>query len=385
LRGQIDTSIADWRIPIPDVLKLDFLQFQYEQNATYIQLMNVVGFTLFLLYGFADWYVIPDVGGSSIVIRSILFVTLLPTTIWLIKNTRNASLLELLLLASTVVGTIFWFELARRTQSEHLTNYIYAAIIFVVFPNLGIKTNFSASLVYTSLLSSIILFYVFHISPNDFAVYFLVMIPFILISLFVAWHNTYTSRRMFLYSVIEEMNKEALKEANLQLKVQSQTDFLTGLPNRYLLDDRIQQAVSKATRDDSKFALMIVDLDRFKPINDTHGHAVGDVMLQEAAKRMVGCVRESDTVARIGGDEFVILLPTIETHQDVALVAEKIREALNRPFVIGNITITISSSLGVAIYPEHGKDADALSKRADATLYRAKEMGRNRVEINLAG
>ncbi len=127
---------------------------------------------------------------------------------------------------------------------------------------------------------------------------------------------------------------------------------------------------------------MFVDLDQFKPINDTYGHAVGDALLRDVAERMVQCVRESDTVARIGGDEFVVLLPTIDAPQDAKLVAEKIRDALNQAFLVGDIRIAISSSLGIAIYPDHGKDADALSKAADLTLYRAKDLGRNRVEMN---
>jgi diguanylate cyclase (GGDEF)-like protein len=140
--------------------------------------------------------------------------------------------------------------------------------------------------------------------------------------------------------------------------------------------------IAKASRENARFAVMFVDLDQFKPINDTYGHAVGDALLRDVAERMVQCVRESDTVARIGGDEFVVLLPTIDAPQDAKLVAEKIRDALNQAFLVGDIRIAISSSLGIAIYPDHGKDADALSKAADLTLYRAKDLGRNRVEMN---
>jgi diguanylate cyclase (GGDEF)-like protein len=347
--------------------------------------MNVVGFSLFLTFGLADWFVIPDVSELSILIRCVLFITLLPSIIWLIKNSRNVLLLELLLPISTVVGTIFWFELLRRTQSEYTPSYIYAGIIFIVFPNLGMRTFFTASLAYTFFVSSLIFYYVLQLSTTNAGIYLLVMSPFMLISLFVAWHNTYTCRRMYLYAAIKEIDKAELEEANKQLKMQSQTDYLTGLPNRHLFEDRIQQAISRASRDCTKFALMIIDLDGFKPINDNYGHAVGDTLLFETAKRMISCVRESDTVARIGGDEFVVLLPTIESPQDALVVAEKIRDALNHPFVIGTATITISASLGIGIYPEHGEDADSLSKTADTFLYQAKESGRNRVEMNFTG
>jgi diguanylate cyclase (GGDEF)-like protein len=213
-------------------------------------------------------------------------------------------------------------------------------------------------------------------------VYVLALIPFVLISLFTAWHNTNTGRRLYLFSVIEEMNKVELEEANQQLKKQSQTDHLTSLPNRYLLEDRIQQAIAQASRDNMRLALMIVDLDRFKPINDTHGHAVGDAVLKVTAERMTGCVRESDTVARVGGDEFVVLLPVIEADEDAVAVAKKIQDVLSQPFLIGEVIITTSSSLGIAIYPDQGMDANMLTRIADANLYRAKEQGRNCFVMN---
>jgi len=343
--------------------------------------MNIVGFTLFLLYGVADWFAIPDVGRYSAAIRILLYVTLLPATLWLIANIRNVPLLEMLLPASTVVGTLFWFELAMHTQSENITTYIYAGIIFIVFPNLGIRTYFSTSVAYIALLSALILYYVSLISPDDLGVYVLVMSPFILISLFISWHNTITSRRMFLYAFIQEMNKDALTEANQRLRLQSHTDPLTGLPNRILVNDRLQQAITKASRDESQFALMIVDLDKFKPINDTYGHEAGDKVLQEAARRMVGCVRESDTVARIGGDEFMVLLPVVESHQDALTVAKKICTALNQPFSVDGVSISTSSSVGIALFPLQGDDAQTLFQQADRALYRAKAQGRNCVEL----
>jgi diguanylate cyclase (GGDEF)-like protein/PAS domain S-box-containing protein len=131
----------------------------------------------------------------------------------------------------------------------------------------------------------------------------------------------------------------------------SQHDLLTSLPNRALLNDRLQQAIISARRDQVHMALLFLDLDKFKPINDTQGHAVGDLLLREVADRMRQCVRESDTVARVGGDEFVILLPVIDEQQDALRVAEKIRHALNQPFALAGYHLNISSSTGVAIYP----------------------------------
>ena len=171
------------------------------------------------------------------------------------------------------------------------------------------------------------------------------------------------------------------KNAESQIRHLAHYDPLTDLPNRTLLSDRLQQALATAKRDKAHMSILFIDLDKFKPINDALGHHVGDLLLKEAAKRMQDCVRESDTVARIGGDEFVVLLPVIEAEQDAMLVAEKIRHALNRPFVLVGQSLKISSSTGVAVYPEHGSSETQLVKNADIAMYHAKESGRNNVKL----
>jgi diguanylate cyclase (GGDEF)-like protein/PAS domain S-box-containing protein len=158
-------------------------------------------------------------------------------------------------------------------------------------------------------------------------------------------------------------------------------DPLTDLPNRALFSDRLQQALIAARRDKTHMALMYLDLDQFKPVNDTFGHAVGDLLLKEAAQRMQGCMRESDTVARVGGDEFIVLLPTVEAERDAAAVAEKIRHALNRPFALVGHSLHVSSSIGIAVYPEHGSDEKSLVKNADTAMYYAKESGGDNVRL----
>jgi diguanylate cyclase (GGDEF)-like protein len=171
------------------------------------------------------------------------------------------------------------------------------------------------------------------------------------------------------------------KNAEGKIRHLAHYDPLTDLPNRTLFSDRLQQALAAAKRDKVRMALMFLDLDKFKPINDELGHHVGDLLLKEVAKRMQDCVRESDTVARIGGDEFVILLPVIDAEQDAILVAEKIRMALNQPFVLVGQSLNISSSTGIAVYPEHGNNETQLFKNADTAMYHAKENGRNDVQL----
>lgn len=162
-------------------------------------------------------------------------------------------------------------------------------------------------------------------------------------------------------------------------------DALTGLPNRTLINDRLQQAVAKARRAQSHLALMFLDLDNFKPVNDNLGHDVGDELLKMVATRLLESVRASDTVARIGGDEFVVLLQEIEKHQDATVVAEKILAALRQSFEIAGNTIHISTSIGIASYPEHGGDEKLLLINADIAMYHAKKNGRNNFSFYVKG
>ncbi len=162
---------------------------------------------------------------------------------------------------------------------------------------------------------------------------------------------------------------------------QAQYDVLTELPNRVLFSDRLLQAIAQAKREKSILAVMFLDLDRFKPVNDMFGHDVGDLLLREVAMRIESCVRQSDTVARIGGDEFCVLLPSITAARDAAVVAEKILEAIRQPFTPGGHTVYIASSIGIAIYPKDGRDEQTLIKNADIAMYWAKEAGRDNMQF----
>ncbi len=154
-------------------------------------------------------------------------------------------------------------------------------------------------------------------------------------------------------------------------------DPLTDLPNRILMQDRLAQSIEAARRQGRQLAVIYMDLDRFKHINDSLGHPVGDQLLRSVARRLVACVRHSDTVSRQGGDEFVLLLPLIEHAEDAALSAQKILAALAQPHHIEGHDLYVSVSIGISIFPNDGQDADALVKNADAAMYHAKETGRN--------
>jgi len=153
-------------------------------------------------------------------------------------------------------------------------------------------------------------------------------------------------------------------------------DALTGLPNRLLFFDRLQQALSQAARHGTLLGVMLLDLDRFKAINDSFGHTAGDALLQAVGRRIGECIRDGDTVARLGGDEFTLLLQDIRQTQHAALVAQKIIEALQQPFLLNGYEVTVNTSIGIALYPLC-RDAETLLKHADTAMYKAKEEGGN--------
>jgi len=174
--------------------------------------------------------------------------------------------------------------------------------------------------------------------------------------------------------------REALA-MSLKMTHLAQHDFLTGLPNRLLLKDRITQAISLSRRQGKHIAMLFLDLDGFKNINDSQGHEIGDKLLQLVAQRTVACVRSSDTVSRHGGDEFVVLLSEVAAAGDAAISAEKILAAIAMPHAISGHDLHLSASIGISIYPEDGHDADSLIKSADTAMYQAKGKGTNNYQF----
>lgn len=164
-----------------------------------------------------------------------------------------------------------------------------------------------------------------------------------------------------------------------QIEHQAHYDTLTDLPNRSLFSDRLEQAIRLAHRQQEKLAVLFVDLDKFKPVNDNYGHAIGDILLQQVAQRMRDCLRDSDTVGRIGGDEFLVLLPHVESGSDSSHIAEKLLDAISSPYRINSINIHISCSIGIALYPDHGNTVLELIQTADQAMYVAKNQQGNKV------
>jgi diguanylate cyclase (GGDEF)-like protein len=158
-------------------------------------------------------------------------------------------------------------------------------------------------------------------------------------------------------------------------------DALTDLPNRTLFTDRLNIALANARRSGNMVAVLYLDLDRFKSVNDTVGHGLGDQLLRRVAERLLGLVRDGDTVARAGGDEFTLLLPNVTKMKDVVDVATRITETFRKPWSVGGHEFCVTASTGIALYPDDGDDADLLVKNADTAMYRAKDLGRDNHEF----
>ena len=180
-----------------------------------------------------------------------------------------------------------------------------------------------------------------------------------------------------LATIAQGVDITARKEAEALVTYMAHYDQLTGLPNRTLFQDRVDHALARAERDERPVALIFVDLDNFKNVNDTLGHDTGDLLLQYMAGRLRRCVRREDSLARLGGDEFTILVEDYEYLRDVVTVAEKVVQAMVRPFHLNGYELSLSLSMGISVYPENGRDRHALLKHADTAMYSAKESGRN--------
>lgn len=171
------------------------------------------------------------------------------------------------------------------------------------------------------------------------------------------------------------------KNSRAQIDFLAHHDNLTGLPNRVLLNDRLEMAINAAARQGDKVGVLFLDLDRFKNVNDSLGHSVGDQLLIETAKRLSATIRTGDTVSRLGGDEFVVLFPKIKDEASLADLTIKLRDILQYPYNVGGISLHVTPSIGIAIYPEDGDSVNALIKNADAAMYLAKEKGRNNYQF----
>jgi diguanylate cyclase (GGDEF)-like protein len=182
-------------------------------------------------------------------------------------------------------------------------------------------------------------------------------------------------RTVAYQGIIRDITAEKLTEQTI--RHMAYHDALTGLPNRTLFNDRLSMAILNAQRNHKKVAVMMLDLDKFKQINDVWGHKFGDLMLKTVGERLINTLRKSDTIARMGGDEFLVIIPEIDNIEDTDIIAGKILQSFTEAFMISGRDLSVTTSLGIATYPQDGKDAETLIKYADIAMYAAKATGRN--------
>ena len=200
------------------------------------------------------------------------------------------------------------------------------------------------------------------------------------------WDNERTLRRQVEHlERVVEARTEGLEAANRQLRHIASHDALTGLPNRVLLDDRLSQAVAHAQSDGHSFAVALFDLDRFKVVNDSLGHRAGDQLIKEVAHRLAGIARSTDTVGRLGGDEFLFIMDRLAKREDAELIARRAVKALQSPIRLDGVDLHTSASIGIAMFPADGRNAETLIANADAAMYCAKQRGRNNIQLYAAG
>ncbi|MGR3300929.1 MAG: diguanylate cyclase domain-containing protein [Candidatus Scalindua sp.] len=187
--------------------------------------------------------------------------------------------------------------------------------------------------------------------------------------------------RSIRYSIERHQMIKKMEQTQKKLQQIAHYDNLTGLSNRKLFCEQLDKLIERVRRENKIMAVMFLDLDNFKTVNDVHGHSVGDLLLQSVAKRITSCMRENDIVARLGGDEFIIALDTARSKENVAIAARRILEVLSAVYVLSGQKLTISASIGISLYPEDGVDMEILIKNADAAMYSAKEHGGNNYKL----
>ncbi|MDP5132804.1 MAG: sensor domain-containing diguanylate cyclase [Paraglaciecola sp.] len=197
----------------------------------------------------------------------------------------------------------------------------------------------------------------------------------------VLWSARWSEQHQVRIAVAHDISER--KQMEQHLEYLAKHDSLTSLPNRATVKERLQKCLNGARVNDANFYVLFIDVDKFKAVNDNYGHTLGDRVLEQIAQRLLHCVRDSDTVGRIGGDEFIVLLNNIANTDTVMNVAEKMCRAVAQPFIFLGVSLDLSLSIGIAAYPEHGGDSETLLQLADDAMFKAKKAGGNRVNLHV--
>lgn len=382
-RDRIEQALRHPWALIPRELEPAFEAYQLQHYRRFLFNINLLAQLAYWSFGFADLLVLPDIGFTSLLIRSAFAALTLPIVFWCFRHSRNVRLLDLLLPVLIFIASVIWYEILAHSSSPLIPTYFYASVIFIVLANLSIQVRFLPALVMSVLITAYTLLNAYRLNAGDLAatgVFALVSLPVLMFSLFNSWSTTADRRQRFLRAQLEAMNADALAQANLRLEEMVHTDCLTGVANRRHFEHRAHFEIERHKRHQAPLCVMTMDVDHFKLINDTHGHATGDQVLQSLAMCTQNHLRENDLLARYGGEEFNILLPDT-TLDDAIAAAERLRQSLAHCAVIvaDGPPIHFTVSVGVAPLEASIGSLDTTLRLADRALYLAKDSGRNRV------
>ncbi|GGC66211.1 hypothetical protein GCM10011362_13290 [Marinobacter halophilus] len=386
LRALATRALARPGAPVPPALSARFANYVDTKTRPYIFAVIVIGAIGYFLFALGDYVVIRDVFWTSLLLRTVFLITVLLLTRWMVAHMQNIYLLEAVGALYIHVSAAIWYLVLFQSSGSEVGVYAFASVIFVVWLNIGSSARFSTAVISSCTLTALLLGGVWWLNQGEWIrlfIYASLHASVLVLGLMISWNNSFNQRRLFLYGVIDEMKNAELQEANNLLWSQAHSDPLTGLPNRPLLIDRLTQALAAARREERKVGVLFVDLDRFKPVNDSFGHAAGDRVLQSVASRMSAIVRASDTVARVGGDEFVMVLPGIRGEADAVNKAAEVIQAVAEPLWHEDSEIVIGCSVGIAVFPDHGENVSVLLKVADEAVYAAKADGRSCARVGL--
>lgn len=339
------------------------------RRIVFINLFSLSGVLLIVIFGVIHMLLHMY---TILVLQGTIAVLALVNLVWLYYTGKHQHAENVAFLLALLLLTVTFYAGIGTTGSYWLA--VYPVSVFFVK---GLRGGLPWVAALFAVLGGIFLLQAsgWLASPMEYIYLVVVSLSLLLISVQVAVYEYVRAdaERRLQKEVAERRAAEAsLRSTEEQLRFLAHHDALTGLPNRVLVYDRLRQALALAQRSGHRVAVLFVDLDRFKPVNDRHGHEIGDRLLQEVAQRLLQRLRDTDTVGRVGGDEFVVIITQLGNEEAAFTLAEEITEMLAAPFVLDDLRCNIGASVGIALYPEDGCDADALIKVADGAMYRAK-------------
>lgn len=378
-RALIRASLSAFGCPIPSPFWSKYLEYQRSENFRFLVHINVLALLAYLFFGIADYFVVADIGEISLKFRFFSFLAFSYALFLVFKFCQRIEWLDLYLPYCTILVTIIWFVILSQSTHPNVETFIYASVIFIMIANLGVQVRFLPSLIPSLLIILSTCYGVYTTSLNhhqQIFVFSFAYFPIVILSLYISWKATLKNRQFFLNAMLDESNRQALDQM-------AHTDVLTSLHNRRYFELLAEQQLTRSKSEHFPVFLLMLDIDHFKRINDNYGHDVGDEVLKFIARIAKQNIRQSDILARFGGEEFVILLSNMDMKQ-AEVVANRICDDIaKQPFSVNDyVQLRVTCSIGFARFLPHCHTLMSLIKSSDLAMYIAKQQGRNRVVMH---